>query len=139
MITDVITSLIVFLQNDYEVDALVDGRIYGDNLPQREIENMPRKCAVLMEAGGLQNNDYLPLRQPRVDIYSYGETYYEAGKLDRAIYKALKDLNRKKVDNTLMHGVALSGGAYSLRDNDTGWPMKMRAITVSIDDREIGG
>lgn len=137
--TDVITSMIIFLQNDSGVSALAAERIFGDDLPESEIENMPRKAAVLMEAGGLQTNDYVPIRKPRIDIYSYGETYHEAGKLDRAIYQALKDLKREKVDNSLLHGVALSGGAFSLRDKDTGWPMKMRAVTVSIDNREIGG
>jgi len=135
--TDVVLSVLTFLKNTGTVMLLAGGRIYGDELPVAQVSSMPRKCVVIMEAGGIERNDYLPINQPRLDIYCYGETYYEAGRLDRAVAYALKHLKRLTISNSLIHGVALGTGARSLRDPDTGWRLKMRSITVSIDEREV--
>jgi hypothetical protein len=135
--TDVVLSILTFLKNESSVMLLAGGRIYGDELPESEVINMPRKCVVIMETGGLERNDFLPINQPRLDIYCYGETFYEAGKLDRAVSYALKHLKRLTISNSLIHGVALGTGAHSLKDPDTGWRLKMRSITVSIDEREV--
>ena len=134
---DVISALIVFLKENYKVKELAGEKIFGDELPSEEIENMPQKCVVIMESGGIERRGYLPLSDPRIDIYCYGETYFEAGKLDRAIYEALKNMIRETTNNTLLHGATLSSGALSMRDKDTGWRMKMRSATVSIDDRGV--
>lgn len=133
--TDVLDALIVFIKADSEVMILAGDRIYGAELPRDETKNMPRKVAVLTEAGGIERNRFLPIAEPRIDIWSYGETYHEAGKLDRAIYQALKDLDRQTTDDVLLHGVALSGGPHSMRDSETGWPLKVRSVTVSADER----
>ena len=132
---DIISALLSFLKADTAVAALADTRIYAAELPRAEIESMPQKIAVLRYAGGVERNRFLPIAEPRIDILSFGETYHEAGKLDRAIYAALKALNRETVDNVLLHGIALSGGPLMLRDSDTGSPYQARSITVTADER----
>jgi len=132
---DVIEALIGFLKADAGVAALASTRIYGAVLQRDEIKQMPRKTAVLRYAGGIEHNRFSPIAEPRVDIWSYGETDYEAGRLDRAIYDALKGLDRKTTNNTLLHGVALSGGPLMMHDSETEWPARVRSVTVYADER----
>lgn len=132
---DVVTALRDFLLSDADVYALVGDRIYGDEVG--EVENMPQKCIVIIETGGQPINSFLPINKPKLDLYCYGETYVEAAIVDKAVAYALKYLDRKTIYKSLLHGAEIVTGAWSLRDPDTGWRMKMRSITVSIDEREV--
>ena len=133
--TDIIAALLSFLNADDDVAALVNGRIYAGELPRSETEHMPRKVAVLRYSGGIEDNSFVPVSRPRIDITSYGESYHEAGKVDRAIFSALKALDRQTVDTVLLHGIALSGGPIMLKDPQTGWPYQWRSTTVTADER----
>jgi len=136
--TDILKALIVFLKADSDVTALAGERVYGNEIPPEEFEQrQPHKLALIVQSGGIERNRFLPIAEPRFDVWSFGETYYEAGKLDRAIYDALKALDRKTADNVLLHGIALSGGPFQVRDDRTNWPAKWRSITVSADERII--
>lgn len=133
--TDIMAATIAFLKTDTGIAAEVGDRIFGGELPTSENEYMPRKVIVLTYAGGIERNRFLPIAEPRIDIWSYGETYHEAARLDRVVYQAFKDLDRKTVADTLLHGAALSGGPNSLRDGETGWHVMMRSIVVTADER----
>ena len=134
--TDILAALIVFLKADVDVAGQVGLRIYGGELPRSEVDNMPRKVAVIRYSGGIENNSFVPLARPRVDITSYGATYFEAGEVDRAIYTALKAMDRETVDNALLHGAAMSGGPMMLKDPQAGWPYQWRSVVVTADERE---
>lgn len=133
---DILAALLVFLEADVNVSTQVGTRIYAGELPRNEVDFMPRKAAVIRYSGGIDNNSFVPLARPRVDITSYGATYFEAGEVDRAIYTALKELDRETVDNVLLHGVALSGGPMMLKDPQAGWPYQWRSAVVTADERE---
>lgn len=133
--TDIIAAVLTFLKADAGVSLLVGSRVYAGEMPRDEMDDMPKKIAIIRYAGGMEHNRFLPIADPRIDVLSYGETYYEAGQVDRAIYDALKALNRRTVDDVLLHGVALSGGPYMLRDGSEGWPYQARSITVTADER----
>lgn len=135
--TDILAALIVFLKADPDVAEQVGLRIYGGELPRGEVNDMPRKVAVIRYSGGMENNSFVPLAKPRVDITSYGATYFEAGEVDRTIYSALKALDRQSVDDVLLHGAAMSGGPMMLRDPNTGWPYQWRSTVITADEREI--
>lgn len=136
--TDILVALITFLKADADVDALIDGRVYGEQVPQAEIERQePRKFVVVTDAGGIERNRFLPIAQPRYDVWCYGETYHEAGNVDRAVYSALKALDRQPVGGVLLHNAGLAGGPMPVRDDKTGWPAKWRSITVQADERAI--
>jgi len=134
--TDILAALLVYLETDVNVTAQVGTRIFAGELPRKEIDNMPRKAAVLRYSGGIENNSFVPLARPRVDITSYGATYFEAGEVDRAIYTALKAMDRETVDNVLLHGAALSGGPLMLKDPQAGWPYQWRSAVITADERE---
>lgn len=135
--TDVIAALRLFLSRDVGVTLLVNARVFATELPKEEMKDMPRKSIVLVYAGGVERNCFLPIAGCRIDVWSYGETYHEAGRVDRVVYDVLKALDRQTVGNVLLHGVALSGGPFSVREGRSGWPAQWRSVSVSADEREI--
>jgi len=136
--TDIIAALRTVLLNSSDVVALVGTRVFAMELPKAEAVSMPRAAVVLVYSGGFATTSMSPVVNPRVDIYSYGETFHGAGEVDRAVYGALKALSRYTSGDTLIHSVSLAGGPMPLRDGDAGWPVQMRSVTVMADERQTG-
>lgn len=134
---DVVLALMEILKADTSVSDLVDDRVYGEELPRDEITsgNMPRKNVVIVSAGGLSTTKTTPTVNPRFDVWCYGETKYEASILDRAVYDAVKNIERVLIRNMLIHSAGLSGGPIPYRDQETGWPAMIRGINVTADER----
>lgn len=120
------------LIDNADVHYLTDGRVYVEDIAEHVIADMPAKCIVLQSQGGVEQNDFAGLATPRYDVWSYGETRYEAGRVDRALWDALHTLSRTQKEETLIHSVVLSGGPRSGKEPDTGWPVQIRSITVRI-------
>jgi hypothetical protein len=135
--TDVLAAIRAVLLADPDVVALCDVRVYACELPKAGVESMPRACVVVTYAGGMEKRGTDPIGKPRVDAYSYGATYRAAGQVDRAVYDALRAVQRQKVGEVLIHGVALSGGPIPMRDTEAGWPVFVRSMSVSADERAI--
>ena len=135
--TDIIAAVRKYLLLDATVAPLVNDRVYAGELPKEQTPDMPRKAIVLRYAGGIEANTFVPIARPRIDITAYGETYHEAGRVDRAAYTALKKLDRQNVNGVLLHGIAISGGPLMLKDPQTNWPYQWRSITVTADERNI--
>jgi hypothetical protein len=134
-------ALIEFLKADSAVNTLTAGRIFGDELPANQIASMPRKCIVIEASGGAQSfgNAYQEYGDGRYDVRSYGETPYEAALVQRAIYRALKHLDRGVHAGLLLHWAKRSGGPLSLRDPDTSWPYRFESYQVLVGEVEIVG
>jgi hypothetical protein len=111
--------------------------IYGGELPQEENATMPKKAVVLHASGGYENNDYIEIVKPRLDVYCYGETYYEAGTVDRAVYDVMKHVMRKRIAGVLLHGVACGGGPIQVKHAETGWPIVWRSYQVTASDIDV--
>jgi len=135
--TNVLSALVLFLRNNPAVNELAEQRIYEAELPRKENQYMPRKAVVISPAGGFVFTRDLPLVTPRFDTWSYGENFYEAHRLDRAVYDALKSITRVVSNKVLLHSVALAGGPNQYRDPNTDWPAMIRSISVSADERTI--
>lgn len=136
--TDTLKAIIAFLNTSADVVALVGARIYGDEVPQAELQRQePRKFVVIESAGGIDQTYYKRITRPRFDVWAFGETYYEAGRVERAVFEALKLLDRVTISNTLLHGVTLSGGPMIDRHPATSWPAKWRAVVVFADERVV--
>lgn len=103
-------------------------------MPDPEIENMPRKTVVIRYSGGPEEFRRHPLQKQRIDIFSYGETYHEAGQVDREVADALHDMSRQDSSNVLMHSAGY-GGARQLKEPDTGWPYILRSVMIIADER----
>jgi len=135
--TDILTALVARIKADPTVNVLSAGRVYEAELPRSESGSMARKAAVVSLAGGYETNMNLPISSPRMEVWSYGEDYYQASTLDRAIYDVLKSLNRVVSEGVLLHSVGISSGPTQYRDPVNGWPAMIRYITVLADDRDV--
>lgn len=126
---DVMAALIAYLKTVSGVTDLTSTRIYGGSLPQSEIENLPRKTIALRYAGGPEEMRTHRVQQQRIDVYSYGEDHYEAGRVDGAVCEALLDIQRTAASDTLLHSAGYSG-AHHMRDSDHGWEYVMRSAMI---------
>ena len=127
---DIMTALITYLGDQAAIAALVSARIYGGELPESEVANMPRKLIVLRYAGGNEESRTARIQKQRVDILSYGEDYFEAGRVDRAVADALIAIQRTESENTLLHAAGYAG-SFQLKEPDTGWRYLARTATIT--------
>ena len=133
---DYIKAVIEYLKTDTDVTALVDTRIYGGELPQDEIGEQPRKAVVIVASGGAEDNSYLPIIRPNIEVYCYGETYFEAGKVDRAVFDAMKSIDREVAGGAIIFSATCTAGGIQLRD-ELGWGIMWRGYQLVVRQEEI--
>ena len=126
---DVITALITYLGTQSGVTDLVGTRIYGGELPEDDVAEMPRKAVILRSAGGIEEFRTARIQDQRIDVFSYGDGYIEAGQVDRAVADALIAIRRNEVESTILHSAGY-GGAFQLKEPDTGWHYIVRTATI---------
>jgi len=124
------------LQTDITAQ-LVGSRVFVYDLPQGEVNKMPRKALVLRGAGGGMNQGYMQVASPRVDFWSYGETEFECGKLDLALLELLHNLTRVAVNGMIINNAFLSGGSYLAKEAETGWPIIIRSAIINVSIQTI--
>jgi len=141
MIQDSIKAIIDILKADAGITTLVGTRVFGLELPQAEAANMPRKAIVIQPSGGagfgVGERDYIEHSAPRIDVFSYGETPFEAGRVRREVYDVLKQLKRTVINSTLVHWANPAGGPLPLRDPDTDWPLQFESFQVFFAERAV--
>lgn len=139
MSADPILALIAILKADAGVAALAGARVFGDELPASETATQPRKAIVVRSSGGpsLAAGSYLEHDSQRVDLLSYGETPFEAGRLRRAVFDTLKPLRRTVAAGALIHWVEPAGGWATERDPDAAWPAAFQSFQVFYAEQEI--
>lgn len=133
-VADPIEGLTTFLKADVDVAALTEGRVFGEELPVNQTAAMPRKCIVVESSGGAGafGRAYQDYGDVRVDVRYYGETPYEARKLQRAGYGALKHLRRSPHAGVLLHWASRSGGPMNLRDPDADWSFSFESYQLLL-------
>lgn len=139
-ITDARAAIIAILTADVVVAAQVGTRVFGDELPQAETDNMPRKCVVVAPAGGTPPGfaqGTLPLEAQTIDTLCYGATLYEAEEVRRAVYAAMVGIERVVKSSVMVHCAAVSGAVMEGRDGDAYWPYKLNGWTVITDTRQV--
>ena len=137
-IVDARAAVIAILKADTDTAALVGTRVFGDELPRSETDDMPRKAVVISSAGGASlsyTTATLPLEAQRLDVFCYGETLFEAEKVRRAVYGALKGVERETSASVLIHWVRPAGGAMAGRDPNADWPVKWNSWQLLADER----
>ena len=128
---DVITALITYLGTQSGVTDLVGTRIYGGELPEADVSEMPRKCVILRSAGGIEEFRTARIQSQRIDVFSYGDGYLAAGQVDQAVADALIAIRRNEVESTILHSAG-DGGAFQLKEPDTGWRYIVRTATIKV-------
>lgn len=143
LITDAKAAIIGILKANADVSGLVGTRVYGDELPRSETDNREstgRKSVVVASGGGVPpsyTTGTLPLEAQRMDVFCYGETLFQAERVRRAVYSAMKGIERVTQDSVLIHWANPAGGAASGRDPDTDWPVKWNSWQVLSDERAV--
>lgn len=141
MIQDGLKAIIDILKADAGITTLVGTRVFGVELPQAEAASMPRKAIVVKPSGGgtfpVGSRDYVEHSAMRIDVFSYGETPFEAGRVRREVYDVLKQLRRTVINSTLVHWVNSAGGLIHLRDVDTDWPVVFESHEVFFAERAV--
>jgi len=133
---DVVEALITHLKTVSAVTTLVSTRIWGGDIQRAEITSMPRKNIVITESGRPEEFRTHTVQRQRVDIYSYGESYYQAGRVDRAVADALMAISRTTANSTLIHSVGYSG-RISLKIPESGWEYYMRSAMIYVGETAV--
>lgn len=130
MSADVIAGLVAYLKADAGVSGLAGTRVFGLELPGGQAGAMPRHAVVLQASGGvsLTAGSYVEHDTQRVDAFSYGATPFQAERLRRAVFDALKPLRRAVAAGVLIHWVEPAGGWSTLRDPDGHWPVAFQSF-----------
>ncbi len=132
---DSLDGVRAFLLEQPGVQAVLEGGIYVGEIDGAEVPLMPRKTAVILPAGGMDNRSYIQVSSPRIDIWCYGRSYAECSDLDLAIAEAMAAMKRTKQPGSsatiLLHCAFYAGGPYMARDPDTDWPVVHRQYTVT--------
>ena len=129
MSENIISALRVVLLADATLNALVGARVFGLELPPAEAKSMPRQCVVLRPSGGPAfPGGYIEHAFQRIDVFSYGETMFEADAVRDAASTVLRTLRRGRTGGTLIHWVQSAGGWASQRDADADWPMAFESV-----------
>lgn len=130
-IPDPTQAVVAFLNASAGVTAQVAGRVYGTELEESETPNMPRKAVVVKPTAGAGFGvGYMAIGTNNYDVWCFGASPFEAGEVRLAVYEALKLLNRKIANQTLLHWAQEAGGAFSFRDPDTDWPVQLQTFQV---------
>jgi len=128
---DVMAALITHLNTVTALTDLVSTRIFGGAIPESEIKDMPQKLLLLRYSGGPEVFRTHRVQRQRIDFFSYGEDYYEAGRVDRNLADALIALSRNEALNTILHSAGY-GGVVQLKEPDTGWEYVFRSALIIV-------
>lgn len=118
---DPITAVQAFLRADADLVALLgDAALVTTRKVQKAAAAlMPRKQVVIKPVPGPGDRGRVELGLRRVDVWSYGETEFEAAQLDRAVHHALKDLDRRIVSgDALLHDAIFETGPLESVDSE---------------------
>lgn len=139
-ITNPFTALRSFLRADTSVNTITQGRVFAGEIPDSEVSKMPRESILLTGAGGgiaPYSSSYIEISDQRMDMFCYGPTPVVAFNVYQALHGALKQMRRNVQGQTLLHWAILSGGAQTLRQEDTEWPLTLSTWQVLWSERAV--
>lgn len=129
---DPIAALAAYLKADAALTALLGARVFGGELPVGETASMPRKALVLRPSGGvsLTSGSQVEHDTVRIDLFAFGETPKEAGRVMATATLAMRRLRRSVHAGVLLHWVNSAGGASSGREPQTEWPRQFQSFQL---------
>jgi len=120
---DPITAVQAFLQADTDLVALLGDAAWVKTrmLQGTDVEAMPRKAVVLKPVPGPGDRGRVEISLRRVDAWCYGETEFEAARVERAVRAAFKHMDRRTVSGeALLHDATIESGPLEARDRELG-------------------
>lgn len=136
-VVDYMTGILTYLKADAGVAAQVGTRVYGEEVPDGEVNSMPRKALLVQSTvGGFPPRGYGQYNRRGIDIRCYGDGYVEAFAVYRAAYEALKYMERNTQGAAMLYKAWEAGSPMALREpvGEPGWPMYLQSWTVMVAD-----
>lgn len=144
---DVMAALLTMAMATPQIAALVQTRIYVNEIPRKIVEGLPPldptdtrqppKMLVLRQAGGGSKADILPLTDTTIVALCYGETDHEADRVIRAVAQRFTLLSREQHADVLIHHLNPTGGPIPSVEPDLVWPAVAQSYTVKADVLEV--
>ncbi len=134
LVQDGIGAMITYLKAQSAISSLLSTRVYGLELPESEVANMPRKNIVINSAGGIGQESLLDVYTYRLDFLCYGETPFEAYETWRTLRTELRDMTKNVSAATFLYSAVHSAGPFSFRDQETDWPVTLDTWLVMTQD-----
>lgn len=130
-----VAAVVQYLLRDAYVAELCGALVWGEDIPKEDLaDGTPRKAVLVKStspgAGGIGDASNVELDAFGLDVWNFGRDFDEAGQVRRATRRALKDLARFSVEDTLLHSAIKLSGPTSLRDPDTRWPFVLETWQV---------
>ena len=129
---DLEAGVVAYLKTVADLAALVDGRVFAGELPARETGSMPRKALVLRRSGGvsLTGGSHAEADAQRIDLFSYGETPRDAGRVMATAALAMRRLRRSVHGGVLLQWANPASGATPDREPQTEWARQFQPFQV---------
>lgn len=126
-------ALVAYLAADPDVASLAENRVFGAELPEEEAVDMPRYAVVVQNAGGSGNYAL------RFDVRAYGATPAQADYLQQACKGALERLERKVINQTILHDAVKETGPFPGRSQTSLslWPFSFSTWSIGISYTEV--
>lgn len=143
MANDIIGAIKDYLAADAGVAALAATRIYAMRLPAEAVRAAadvfhPPKTLVVRASGAASASRMInPVTTLDIDTVCYGESDYEADRLRRAVWDAMRAMNRAVVSGVLLHGAEALTGAVPIVDADVDWPAIRQTYGVLAETRAM--
>ncbi|MCP4871636.1 MAG: hypothetical protein GY898_23245 [Proteobacteria bacterium] len=138
---DLFKALLTMTQATPEIFALVEDRIWINEIPEDVIEKAdtrePPKMLVIRQGGGGAQEDILPIVDRTVITLCYGETDHEADRLLRAVAQRWTLLAREIHNEVLLHHINPTGGPIPSVEPDLVWPAIAQSWTTKADILEV--
>lgn len=132
-VVDPVAAIRTVLLADGGVAALVETRVYGGEVPEKDTNKMGRACVVVNASGGMGmsgGEGYLELGKQRIDTICYGSTLNEAFTVYCAVHRALKQMHRRVASGVLLHSAEPVSKGVTARDPVTTWPTTLASWSV---------
>jgi len=129
---DLTGGVVAYLKTSGVLHGLIAGRVFGGELPPKETAAMPRKALVVAASGGvsLTGASFIEADTGRIDLFAFGETPLEAGRVMAEAALAMRRLRRSIHAGVLLHWANPAGGAISGREPQTEWPRQFQSFQV---------
>lgn len=122
VVPDLLSGIVALMRADVNISDMVGTKVYGMELPRREINSMPQKLIIVSTIGGWPQYGHMQLNRNIVEVRCFGEDYKAAWEVYTATHLFFKNLNRQVYDTLLVHAATPVNGPISLQDPRFEWP-----------------
>lgn len=130
---DATGALVSYLKTT-RVNDVTSGRVFRPELPDTEMQSMPRACVVIRRAGGygLFGGSNPPVGDPTLDLFCYGETWLQSESVVAGeVILALRSLRTATFAGARLYWARIAGGPNPFDDPKTRWPCTVVSAQVA--------